>query len=342
MAFGFQKIIWMPLVGLLMSCNDLMLGEEPLNTPKQNFELLWKDFDSMYGLFGVKNLDWNMVYQQYAPQVQNTMDEDELFDLFSEVLGELNDGHVWMVKPEPGFRRFDSGPKYPKGDFDLNLVRSRLTEERWIGENSKPEIIYGKIKDEVGYIYMENLGLKPGFYEQSMEKILPYFKDTKGLIFDARGIEGGDDRSSQVVAGYFSEEEKLYMTTRFRNGPGHDDFTALLHWKTIPSKANNYKKSVIVLTNRETGSAGETFIMAMKTIDKVTVVGDSTYGAFSDNPKRELPNGWIYSISVGDFRDAEGKSFEGIGIPPDVYVKNTPTEIRSGIDNTLEWAISQF
>jgi hypothetical protein len=86
------------------------------------------------------------------------------------------------------------------------------------------------------------------------------------------------------------------------------------------------------------GSAGETFVL--KTIDRVVVMSDSTYGAFSDNPKRELPNGWIYSISTGDFRDASGVSFEGRGIQPDVYVKNTAEEIRQNLDRTLEEALN--
>ncbi len=97
-----------------------------------------------------------------------------------------------------------------------------------------------------------------------------------------------------------------------------------------------------VLTNRQTGSAGETFILAMKTMDHVKVLGDSTYGAFSDNPKRELPNGWIYAISTGDFRDANGLSYEGIGIPPDELIQNTIPEIQSGVDKVLEKAILEL
>lgn len=331
--------ILMLFISIFSSCNDHMLGEEPQNTPNDNFEILWKEFDRMYAMFEVKNIDWDQVYAIYKPKVNDSMSGDELFDVISEMLAELNDGHVWMIKPDPGFRRFDSGPVYPEGDFDLGLVRSKLKEEFSIGDSQKPDIIYGKIDGEIGYIYLENLGLTPAFYREALEHILPYMKDTKGLILDARGIEGGYDRSSQEVAGFFTKESKLYMTTRFKNGPGHQDFGPAIEWRTIPNLDLFYTKPIKLLTNRHTGSAGETFVLAMKTMGHVQVVGDSTYGAFSDNPKRELPNGWIYAISTGDFRDAAGVSFEGIGIPPHEMVKNSPEEIQSGKDKVLEKAM---
>ncbi|MEL6256252.1 MAG: hypothetical protein AAFR87_29885 [Bacteroidota bacterium] len=31
-----------------------------------------------------------------------------------------------------------------------------------------------------------------------------------------------------------------------------------------------------------------------------------------------MPNGWVYSLSIGDWRDAEGVSFEDIGLIPDI------------------------
>ncbi|HSI77934.1 MAG TPA: S41 family peptidase [Lunatimonas sp.] len=338
----FKAVLLMGMIGMLLSCNDLMLGEEPGNTPTRNFQVMWNEFDRMYALFEVKNIDWDEVYAEYEPRVNDNISSNELFDLLSEMLGVLNDGHVWMVKPEPGFRRYDSGPVYPEGDFNLALVRSKLVEEMLIGNASAPDIIYGKLEGNLGYIYLENLGQMPGFYQEAMDVIMPYMKGTLGLVIDARGIEGGDDRSSQALAGYFAKKSLTYMVTKFRNGPGRQDFTSPIIWNTTPSSRDHYDKDVAVLTNRHTGSAGETFVLAMKTMDHVKVIGDYTFGAFSDNPKRELPNGWIYSISTGDFRDASGVSFEGTGIPPQQVVLNTREEIEAGLDRVLEAAILEL
>ncbi|MEQ9440881.1 MAG: S41 family peptidase [Cyclobacteriaceae bacterium] len=53
---------------------------------------------------------------------------------------------------------------------------------------------------------------------------------------------------------------------------------------------------MLLLTNRYTISAGETFTLAMHSFNQVTQMGDTTTGAFSDAVGRELPNGWMFSL----------------------------------------------
>jgi C-terminal processing protease CtpA/Prc len=122
----------------------------------------------------------------------------------------------------------------------------------------------------------------------------------------------------------------------------HSDFTPPLQWFVEPTGKNQYTKPVVLLTTRKTGSAGETFTLAMREISGVIHMGDTTYGAFSDNPRRELANGWIYSISVGDFRAADGKSYEGTGIAPQRVIKNSREDIEVGKDKILEAALNYF
>lgn len=125
-----------------------------------------------------------------------------------------------------------------------------------------------------------------------------------------------------------------YMKTRFKNGPGHADFGNWIEWHVNPS-SSTFLKPVAVLTDRGTGSAGETFILAMRKNENVTFVGNFTNGAFSDNHKKELPNGWIVAMSTGDFRDDAGISYEGIGLEPDQLVINTPEQVANGLDRAI-------
>ena len=40
------------VVGLFWcSCQDLFFNPEPENTPPENFDLLWREFDQLYSLF---------------------------------------------------------------------------------------------------------------------------------------------------------------------------------------------------------------------------------------------------------------------------------------------------
>ncbi|MPR36142.1 S41 family peptidase [Salmonirosea aquatica] len=329
------------LVGTI-ACNDLTLGPEPANTPEANYEMLWQEFDRMYGQFEAKNLDWSAIYKKYRPQVKPGTTDDELFKIMTQTLGELNDGHIWLLTPGPTYRRYDSGPVYTGDDFSAAITQKYVQEPKELTTAEGLNVLYGKLPGNVGYLYFVDLGQNPGFYERAMDEVLGTLADTKGLIVDVRNLGGGLDRSSQYVAGRFASDRKLFMTTRFRNGPQHSDFTSPIEWYVEPTGKKQYPKPVVLLTNRLTQSAGETFALAMNQLPTVTQLGDTTYGIFSDNPKRELPNGWIYSVSTGDFRAADGKSYEGIGVSPRVRVLNTKEDLAAGRDKVLEAALGRL
>lgn len=343
MKFFLSRILGLSLlIVLTTACQELTLGPEPANTPETNFDLLWQEFDRLYGQFDTKKLDWNAIYQTYRPQVKTGMSDDALFDVVSQMLGVLNDGHVWLLKPGPPYRRYDSGPTYPGGDFRVEVTRNYIQELNEITTPDGVNVRYGKLAGNVGYLAFVNFGQSSHFYEKAMNEALAALADTKGLVVDVRNLEGGLDRSSQQVASRFARERKLYMTTRFRNGPRHTDFTNPMDWYVEPSTQSRYLKPVVLLTNRLTQSAGETFTLAMNQLQTVTQLGDTTYGIFSDNPQRELPNGWIYSVSTGDFRAADGRSYEGIGLVPKIQVVNSPDDLATGHDKVLETALRQF
>lgn len=330
------------LITLATACNDLTLGPEPANTPETNFDLLWQEFDRLYGQFETKHIDWQALYQQYRPQIKPGTSDDQLFDITAHLLGELNDGHVWLLKPGPNYRRYDSGPVYPGGDFSVEVTKKYVQQPQELRTAEGVNVLYGKLAGNVGYIYFTNLGESTAFYQKAMDEALTALADTKGLVIDVRNLDGGLDRSSQYVAGRFAQERTLFMTTRFRNGPKHTDFSAPLAWYVAPTGTIRYTKSVVLLTNRLTQSAGETFALAMNQNATVTQLGDTTFGIFSDNPKRELPNGWIYSVPSGDFRAADSKSYEGIGVAPQIRAVNTKDDIAAGRDNVLETALKRF
>jgi hypothetical protein len=323
----------------MAGCNDLTLGPEPANTPEKNFALLWQEYDRMYGLFEVKGLDWNAVYRQYRPLVTPGMTDEELFGVASRMLGELNDGHVWLLRPGPDYRRYDSGPTYRTDDFKPQVARAYLEEVHEKKGPDGPAVVYGKLPGNIGYLAFNDLALEPSFYRKAMEDVLRNLSGTGGLVVDARSITGGLDRAAKEVAGHFATGRSLYLTTRFRNGPRHSDFTAPIEWYVEPTGKAQYTRPVVLLTNRTTQSAGETFTLAMRQNGQVQQVGDTTYGIFSDNPQRELPNGWIFTVSTGDFRAADGRNYEGIGLVPEVLVQNRKEEVEAGLDKALEKAV---
>jgi C-terminal processing protease CtpA/Prc len=85
-------------------------------------------------------------------------------------------------------------------------------------------------------------------------------------------------------------------------------------------------------------SAAEDFTLAMHSLPTATIVGDTTIGASGGPLVRELANGWTYQLSQWIAYTADHKTFEGIGLPPDIYVKGSSS--ISSTDAVLERAIA--
>jgi C-terminal processing protease CtpA/Prc len=162
------------------------------------------------------------------------------------------------------------------------------------------------------------------------------------MILDIRDNSGGFDPNAQYVAGRLAAKEMLYMTTRKKNGPGPNDFAETREWYVSPTGRQQFTKPIIVLTTATTASAAETFLLALRTQDHIRHMGTPTAGSFSDNPSWEAPNGWMYTISVGDFRAADGSSYEGIGISPEILFPSQREDWVAGKDRVLEKALDLF
>ena len=68
-----------------------------IRDPETNFEQLWKTFHRRYPFFTLRNVDWMRQYETYRPKVTRKTSDDELFDIVSQMLAPLNDGHVELI-----------------------------------------------------------------------------------------------------------------------------------------------------------------------------------------------------------------------------------------------------
>jgi carboxyl-terminal processing protease len=336
-----HKIIYAILVIMIItsSCDQEIIGQKIDNSPTNNFEVLWKDFSEYYGLFEIKKVNWDSMYTITRPLVSDDMSEQGFYDVITGMLAVLNDPHVTLYPTTPELPRWSidlvDGVK-TIDDFSYDVVKANYVK-KWF--NQSGPLQHGLLDDNIGYIHIDQfeMGLKKT--EKAMGSIINDLKDTRGLVVDIRDTPGGRDPEAQLIASYFTTGRKMYMTSRKKTGPGRDTFSDPLEWYISP-KDKNYDKPVALMTTRYTMSGAETFTLAMKTLDQVVQIGDTTGGAFSDDIMREMYNGWLYSISVGDYRDCNGESYEGRGIAPDELVENDPEEIKTGKDKALEFAIS--
>jgi len=68
-----------------------------IHNPEKNFEELWKTFHNRYPFFELRNVNWKKQYDTYRPKVTRETSDDELFDIFCQMLAPLHDGHVELI-----------------------------------------------------------------------------------------------------------------------------------------------------------------------------------------------------------------------------------------------------
>jgi hypothetical protein len=323
--FAFLRICILFYVLLLFSCEKVFF-DEPQNKPKEVFNFLWQNFDKHYPAFIIKNVNWDSVYSDYEPIINNNMSDDELFAVLSNVLSSLKDEHAWLSNGEKMFSYYNKGFNYY---YIPEVVRKYLSKK-----NEKYMFIYGKLTDSIGYFHISTFYASVSGYE-FIDDILKEFKSCKGIVIDVRNNAGGSSRNAQLIASRFYDKKREYCYDVFRNGLKHNEFSQKYYSEVEPSKNANSKVKLILITDRSVGSSGEDFTMMMRVLPQLTVIGDTTHGNPGGTPNaKELPNGWlIYMPTSLEYTIKNELVYKGL--PPDITV----TQQRFGHDLMIEKAV---
>ncbi|AHM60543.1 peptidase s41 [Flammeovirgaceae bacterium 311] len=326
------------MIIILSSCEDI-IHPEPANNPEAIFEDLWTRFQEEYAPFEERGVDWEAQYVKYRPMVAENTSDDELFTILSSMLGSLDDGHVSLTAP--GRKIFFSNTTrnmlLEDSIFQLEVIRQHYLEPGYKSDEDE-SYLYGKLKNtNIGYIFFDHVG--ENFL--ILDDFLKEFEDADGYIIDLRHNQGGDFTYAFSALGQLTKDSRYVFKSKTKNGPGEEDYTPWHSWYLEP-EGTYTDKAIVVLTDRYTISAGERAVMAFKTLPQVTIIGDTTNGAHGTMIGRELANGWFYSLVPQKVELFDGKSYEGVGLAPDVYEKNSLAEISAGKDRTLERAVEEL
>lgn len=325
-------------IALFFSSCEKMFDETPKNTAEAVFDNLWNTFNEEYAPFEERNVDWDAAYELYRPLINPNTKNDELFEVLSQMLALLDDGHVNLTAPDKEIFFANKIRRELIDDalFNKEVIKSYLEPDFKVGMDES--YIYGKVKNEnVAYIFFDHVG--ENFF--SLNDFLDSYQHLNGFIIDLRHNEGGDFTYCFSEIGRLTNQSRFVFKSKTKNGKGKNDFTNWKEWY-IHSKGDYIDKPIVVLTDRYTISAGERAVMAFKTLPNVTIVGDTTNGAHGTMIGRELANGWFYSLVPQKVELFDGHSYEGIGLAPDVYMKNLASEMDQGFDRTLQFAIDEL
>lgn len=172
-----------------------------------------------------------------------------------------------------------------------------------------------QIENSVGYFKISNFAIST--YEE-MQSAFSQLNTDSGVIIDLRDNPGGLIQSAVNVARLFvksgvitsyklADEEKIYSV----------------------SNSKPILVPLVIIVNRNTSSAAEMFAASMQDRNRGVVIGERTYGKGSVQDFVELKDGSKLEITVALYLTPSGRSIEGVGVTPDLVVKESDLTIKA-------------
>lgn len=306
------------------------------NTIRGNFDALWQTLDERYCFFDLKateyGLDWNEVYARYQPKLAEQKTLWDYFNLLEDVVCELRDGHVNIISSLGTARYGEWFDNYPANYADT-------LERKYLGRTTDyvttGGLKYRVLADSIAYVRCPSFDVS--FGDGNLHVMMLTLAPCKGMILDIRSNGGGRLTSAEKLASVFIDEKTVGGYMAHKTGKGHNDFSQPEAIEIEPFGGRRWTKPLVVLTNRRTYSAANAFVMYVKGLPGVTIVGDKTGGGSGMPLTSELPCGWTLRFSACPMYDRQMALTEE-GIAPDVKVDITSDDYRRDIDTIIETA----
>ncbi len=188
---------------------------------------------------------------------------------------------------------------------DATIVTSTIERQKIGFDSVGHELLAG----DIGLLTIH------GFNEttpQATREALTALKSAKGLVVDLRDNEGGMLDRSVEVAKLLLPKGKVITRLQFKHGKEDVRTNDAEPVIDVP---------MVVLINGATRSSAELTAAALREGVHAPLIGTKTFGKWSVQVLKELPNRYVMRYTVASFKTPEGKSYEGEGIAPDIEVE---------------------
>jgi C-terminal processing protease CtpA/Prc len=310
---------------------------------EEKFKLYYETLKENYAFADLYEVDFDEEYNKYASNITKDTSDEELYDYMCKMVNKLDDGHVELSWGDMEFSPSDYLPEWMKDMEQVNSLVS-IIKKNYLHNYYRFDdcyIRYGEIREDIGYIVIQALGMekidKSASTKKAMDKIIKKFQNKDTIVIDLRFCEGGFDETSLLIAGYFAPERYLaYKKHAYDKG----EYTELQSIYVEPMGIT-YNGEVIIITNGYTISAGETFARAMlaNKNNSITVIGEATAGYYSDTIPLYIPGDYSFAMSTERYYWYDDTLLEGKGVVPDIEIPYSYKAVQMGKDPALEWIL---
>jgi carboxyl-terminal processing protease len=332
--------------------NCITLSETQLNDSEYLFELFWSTLKENYAFAKERNLDWDKIYNDYKPKITSKTPKNDLFNLLGEIVVLTKDQHTKINSADGSTRQYSGVPtalllgeifKQQDTVKDFNSYINQFFKTNYdnvsndlLKGNGKKvangKIEWGDISPDIGYIHLHSLtGFAPNSLPRKqhldtlnfyMCEIMKSFESKKAIIIDVSFNFGGYDAAGLTISGYFTDKPtKAYTKYIFQD----KNFYKGTEFLVNPSTKYQFTKPVYVLTTDISRSAAESFVMQMKSLPNVKVVGTNTLGIISDMLGKSIGDFYL-TLSNEKYLTPAGDTYEGKGVDVDIKLTVFPKE----------------
>lgn len=224
--------------------------------------------------------------------------------------------------------------------------------------------VSGTINGNILYLYFSAFALSQAgantspvfdyFFTTLRSNVLPL----KGIIIDLRGNGGGEVSDLDLLVGQMTTSQYTFGYTRYKNGVNRLDYTP---WAPAVVKpwvggSVNVTAPVVVLADHLSVSMSEITTMAIKNLPNGNghFIGTRTWGANGPLASSVYFDGGQFTIggaawgssgymfvytSSSMFKYINGDIYEGVGVPPDIYARETNAAYLAGDDLVVDAAL---
>ncbi len=357
------------------------VSNQPPSTFSQVFADFWNDMNVNYVYWDIDTTNWDAVYQQYKPvfsslRIGDTADLAASVGYFRKMTDGLVDHHFSITftdgvlkdsSIDPAGDQWQSDPAFhlPYSYFltDLHYLDSGFFygTDNTTEPGTTLQAASGTIHNDILFFNCTRFELSASFQspvDNPVKPVLNYFfqrlanpSGLKAILLDFRDNPGGDVNDLNFLVGQFIDQPLRVGYTRSKSGNGRLDYTPWIDVKVSPQPgARAVTLPVYVLADKYSQSMAEITTMALRALPQCRVVGETTYGAtgpfaenalYDDGPF-EVPGFLSVITSSVEFKYIDGKSYEGLGFPPDYPVPFNVQALSLGDDPQLDKVLSML